>query len=129
MESERIFSLYKFISRRREMRRPLTPQEKILWEHLRNRKLGMKFRRQHSIGPYIADFYSRESMLVVEIDGNQHKDKNAKIYDSDRTSYFNELGIKVLRFWNGEVETDIEKMLAKIKKATNPSPLGGEGQG
>ncbi len=111
------------------MRRPLTPQEKILWEHLRNRKLGMKFRRQHSIGPYIADFYSRESMLVVEIDGNQHKDKNAKIYDSDRTSYFNELGIKVLRFWNGEVETDIEKMLAKIKKATNPSPLGGEGQG
>ena len=84
-----------------------------LWHYLRNKKLGVKFRRQHGIGPYVVDFYCKENNLVIESDGAQHKDE--KEYDKERDNYMETLGIKVLRFWNGEIDKNTEKVLQKIK--------------
>ena len=108
-----IFNKSKFLERRKELRKSLTPQELKLWFRLKGKNLGVKFRRQQSIGPYIADFYCREKYLVIEIDGSQHME--AKEYDMERDMYMKALGIQVLRFWNNEIDTNMESVLMKIK--------------
>lgn len=108
--------------RARELRKLATPAEKILWEQLRNRRLnGIKFRRQHILSPYIVDFYCPAHRLVIEIDGEVHNFR--KEYDLTRTTYFEEQNVKVLRFWNYEIEQDIDTVLDKIiEECTLPSP-------
>ena len=99
----------------RELRLTTTKAEQKLWPLLRNRQLlGKKFRRQHAIGKYVADFYCHECKLVIELDGSFHNTPEAKRYDEKRTMVLNELGITVLRFWNKEIMEDIEKVLKKI---------------
>lgn len=112
-----IFSKSIFKDRRRELRKSLTPQEFKLWVYLKNKKLGQKFRRQHSIGPYIVDFYCREKNLIIELDGSQHIE--AKKYDEERDNYMKILGVKVLRFWNNEIDKNIEEVLIKIREEIN----------
>ena len=109
-------------SRARELRKKATLAENLLWEQLRNRRLnGIKFRRQHILSPYIVDFYCPAHRLVIEIDGEVHNFQ--KEYDLSRTTYFEEKNIKVLRFWNNEIEQDIDTVLDKIIEAcTLPSP-------
>jgi len=107
---------------RKLLRRDLTPEEKILWFQLRNSSLGYRFRRQHSIGNFIADFFCAEKRLIIEIDGSQHFDN--KEADKERTEYFESLGIKVIRFWNSEVKSDLSKVMIKIKEELEqPHPL------
>jgi very-short-patch-repair endonuclease len=77
---------------------------------------GKKFRRQHAIGNYVADFYCNESRLVIELDGNFHTAVEIKEYDKTRTNLLNELGITVLRFWNEEVIKDPGKVIKKISE-------------
>ena len=94
----------------------MTPVEKRLWFKLRNRKVAnCKFRRQHPIDIFIADFYCHEKKLVVEIDGEIHNSQ--KEYDLGRTAEMENYGIKVLRFTNNEVENDISKVIEKIRMA------------
>jgi len=101
----------------RELRQSSTKAEKILWEYLRNRKLdGLKFRRQHPIDKFIADFYCHEKKLVVELDGAIHDEKMNAQYDQARTYELAGSGIRVIRFWNSEVENNIEFVLNRIKK-------------
>ncbi len=101
----------------RELRQSSTNAEKILWEYLRNRKLdGLKFRRQHPLDKYIADFYCHERKLVIELDGAVHVDKMSKDYDKSRTYELTGSGIKVIRFWNSEVENNIVDVIVKIRK-------------
>jgi very-short-patch-repair endonuclease len=121
VNSDRIFTSGKFRDRRKELRKTLTREESLIWKNIRSNR--NKFRRQHSIGAYVADFYSPELKLVIEIDGNQHKEKEAVLYDEDRTKYFNNLGIRVLRFWNSEVNTDLAKVINTIRKHTLPFSL------
>lgn len=103
----------------RELRQSSTKAEKILWEYLRNRKFdGLKFRRQHPIDKFIADFYCHEKKLIVELDGAFHDDKMNTYYDKARTYELAETGIKVIRFRNSEVENNISFVLTEIKKAT-----------
>ena len=109
----KIFNLSKFLERRRKLRKKSTPQEFKLWGYLKNKNLGIKFTRQHGIGPYIADFYCKEKNLVIELDGHSHKLE--KEYDKERDAYFGSVGIKVLRFWNGKIDTDISKVLEQIR--------------
>lgn len=78
--------------------------------------MGVKFKRQHSIGGYIVDFYCQKYKLVIELDGEIHYTKEAREYDVIRDKYFEELSYKVLRFLNSEVENNIEMVLEKIKK-------------
>jgi len=101
----------------RELRNRTTEAEQKLWSLLRNRQLkGKKFRRQHAIANYVADFYCNESKLVIELDGNFHTVAETKEYDKSRTNLLNELGITVLRFWNEEVIKDTEKVIKKISE-------------
>lgn len=104
---------------RKFLRKKSTPQEKILWSKLRNKNLKHKFKRQHGIGNFIADFYCPATKLVIELDGHQHL-KN-KEYDEERNSYFNSLNIKVIRFWNNEIENDLDNVIKKIQTSLNPS--------
>src|SRR5688572_21338215 len=93
-----------------------TEAEQKLWALLRDRQLnGKKFRRQHAIAYYVADFYCHESKLVIELDGNHHTNAEVREYDNMRTTLLNELGIKVLRFWNEEIMNDVSKVLQKIE--------------
>jgi len=90
-----------------------TDAEALLWNRLRDRRLaGVKFRRQHPIGPYVVDFCCIERHLVVEVDGGQHAD--AESGDEKRSAYLASFGLKVLRFWNSDVLANIEGVLAQI---------------
>ena len=99
---------------RKELRKTSTPEEKILWSKLRGQKLGFVFKRQESIGNFIADFYCPKKMLIIELDGNQHLDN--KEADQERTNYFESLGIRVIRFWNNEVNNNLNGVLMKIQE-------------
>ena len=103
----------------RELRQSSTKAEKILWEYLKNKNLdGLKFRRQHPVDKFIADFYCHEKKLVVELDGAVHDDKMNAQYDEARTYELKGSGIKVIRFRNTEVENNISFVLNEIRKAT-----------
>ena len=111
----------------RYLRREETKVEKILWKELRNRKLGVKFRRQHPVGKFILDFYASEIKLGIELDGSSHKES---LDDKFRTEYLKSQGIKIIRFWNSEVERNLGKVLEKIKEMVSPlSSKVGEGLG
>ena len=100
----------------RELRKRSTEAEEILWQFLRNKKHnGLKFRRKHPLKDYIADFYCHELKLVIEIDGGIHNVHQNLIYDNDRTSVLNELGLTVIRFTNNEVLNNLPEVLKKIK--------------
>jgi len=99
---------------RQTLRNKLTPEEAILWNRLKNGHLGYKFRRQHSIGNFITDFYCPIKKLVIELDGSQHLDNEE--YDQERTNYFKSLGITVLRFWNNDVNKNLNGVLMKIEE-------------
>lgn len=104
------------VERARALRRNMTDAEHALWHRLRSRALGgHRFRRQHDIDPYIADFVCKEAMLVLEIDGGQHGDQQD--YDARRTAYLQSQGYRVLRFWNNDVLTDIESVLEVVWEA------------
>ena len=102
--------------RTRRLRRDSTDAERVLWRHLRDRKLiGAKFRRQHPIGIYVADFACLEKMLVIEIDGGQHARDSGE--DAVRTAWLESEGYRVLRFWNNEAIEQTEAVLARIAAA------------
>lgn len=105
------------------LRANMTEAENILWNRLRKNQLnGYKFRRQHPIDTFIADFYCHAGQLVVEIDGKIHQDKTIKEYDEGRTYEIEHLGIKVIRFSNEEIKNNIEKVIERIKSFLN-SPV------
>ncbi len=101
--------------RSRELRRRATPPERKLWVALRNRQLGVKFRRQLPIGPYIADFYSREACLVVEVDDSRHFTPESQAYDARRDAFMRALGLDVLRFTARDVEANLKDVCLAIK--------------
>ena len=127
----RIINNFKRKNIRKDLRKNQTPQEIILWSKLRDNQTKHKWKRQVSIGPYIADFYCWKKLLVIEIDGSQHLDN--KEYDKDREKYFSYLGIKTIRFWNNEINTNIDgvmqTIIKKLERQPHPSPLlKGEGE-
>ncbi|MRR54726.1 MAG: endonuclease domain-containing protein [Deltaproteobacteria bacterium] len=102
-------------SRRKELRNNATNAEKILWKMLQHSKLdGYKFRRQHSVGPYILDFYCPSEKLAVEVDGDSHFTDDAIEYDQERTAYLNGLEIRVVRFLNTDVYDNLDAVCERI---------------
>lgn len=94
----------------RALRRHMTEAEKRLWSHLRGRRMGgHKFRRQWTIGAYVADFACIELMLVIEADGGQHSENDS---DARRTQWLESQGWHVLRFWNNDIVSNIDGVLA-----------------
>ena len=114
----------------RELRKKPTSAEELLWQLLRDRQLlGLKFRRQHQFGDYVADFYCREAHLVIECDGSAHDGREQWHHDQNRNAYMISQGIRVLRFTNDRVLNDTEGVLDEIAKHL-PLPLGeGRGEG
>ena len=107
----------------RYLRQRQTETEKLLWFNLRNRKLnGIKFKRQAVIGKYVVDFVSFEKMLVIELDGGQHNSPNVIIKDKERTKYLEELGFKVVRYWDNEIFNHLESILEDILEKASTSP-------
>jgi very-short-patch-repair endonuclease len=99
----------------KELRKSMTEAEELLWNQLRNNKLnGLKFRRQHPLDIFIADFYCHQKKLIIELDGGIHDSPEQKVYDEGRTADLEEKGFKLLRFRNDEVLNDIKKVLEKI---------------
>ena len=121
------------VARARGLRHRLTDAERVLWHALRNRALaGHKFRRQHPIGPFIADFACPASRLIIELDGGQHADRGKQ--DDTRTRSLASQGYRVLRFWNNEVLNNVmgvlETIQAELANAPHPHPLpAGEREG
>ena len=95
-------------------RKTPTDAETLLWQCLRDRQLGLKFRRQHAIGDYIADFICLEISLIIEVDGEYHNSEEQQEKDTIRTKYLNEQGFYVLRFTNNEVINQTEWVLKSI---------------
>lgn len=101
--------------RARKLRRSSTGAERNLWAHLRDRQLkGAKFRRQHPVGPYIADFFCLDARLIIELDGGGHDRDEQRRADAARSTYLESCGYRVLRFWNNEVVDNIDGVLEKI---------------
>lgn len=89
--------------------------EEILWEQIKHSKLsGRKFRRQHSVGKYILDFYCPAEHLAIELDGPIHDRPERIVYDRKRTEYLNGVGIRVVRFRNKALLQNPKKVLAEI---------------
>ncbi|MDH3944340.1 MAG: DUF559 domain-containing protein [Anaerolineae bacterium] len=102
--------------RARQLRENPTPVEVKLWKRLKGRGLGeYKFRRQHPIGRFIVDFYCHRAKLIVELDGGVHRGQQE--YDEERSLWFERHGLKVIRFLNALVETEMESVLKAILKA------------
>ncbi|MFN0052853.1 MAG: endonuclease domain-containing protein [Planctomycetales bacterium] len=105
----------------RQLRNDTTIPERALWEQLRRRSiLGCRFRRQFRLGKYIVDFVSLERRLIVEVDGAFHNQQQSK--DQERTAWLESQGYRVLRFWNGEVITDMAGVLEGIFQALKDAP-------
>src|SRR5579872_611501 len=105
----------------RRLRRSQSDAEYALWFQLRRRRfLGLKFRRQHPMGPYIVDFCCVDKKLIVEVDGSQHLE-NAD-YDAQRTTFLKRDGYRVIRFWNHEALTEMDGVLEKLAQFLAAAP-------
>lgn len=108
----------------RKLRKNMTKQEVIFWQQIRKNKLGARFRRQYLINDkYIADFYCHEKKLIIEIDGGQHCNS---FKDEQRTFYLEKYGYRIVRFWNNEINENLQGCIEFLKQElnTNLPPLG-----
>lgn len=102
----------------RQLRRDMTDAERHLWSRLRGKQVdGRPFYRQKPLGGYIADFYCAAARLVIEIDGSQHGEADARAYDQVRTQVLEGMGLRVLRFNNRQVMMETEAVMAVIFEA------------
>jgi len=124
---------------RRQLRRGSTEAEQALWSQLRGRRFGAKFRRQYTIGPFTLDLFCVERRLAIELDGGGHFLGGGQVADGERDAYLRAQGVRVLRFTNHQVRTELDGVLEVIWSAIqdadappHPSPLprcgGGEGK-
>jgi very-short-patch-repair endonuclease len=105
----------------KELRQQMTPEEKILWQHLRtNRLCGLHFRRQQIIDGFIVDFYCHKAKLVIEVDGGIHQQQVE--YDTERDKVLAARGLQVLRIQNEEVRFNLEEVLGRIAEACDLTP-------
>jgi very-short-patch-repair endonuclease len=110
----------------RELRRETTLPENILWQHLRRNTLGVRFRRQHPVGPYVLDFFCYKLNLCIELDGEVHQAPQANEKDYIRTDFLNRQGITVLRFSNDVVLKNTKAIIQTISNyAERPKYMPG----
>ena len=107
----------------RKLRSEQTPWEWRLWSALRNRNLSnLKFRRQVKVGNYVVDFLCLSAKIVVELDGGHHNTSETKVYDEKRRKYLESLGYTVLRFWNRELDDNLDGVVNYILYHSQPHP-------
>jgi len=111
-----------------KLREQMTEPEIRLWEYLKSKPQGFKFRRQHPIGIYILDFYCHKLRISIEIDGDYHLTKKQKEKDANRTAYLTELGIKEHRYTNEEILNSFDKSVTDIENIMSAASLQGQGE-
>jgi very-short-patch-repair endonuclease len=117
-----------YLDLKRRLRSNMTGPETQLWSRLRARQLqGLKFRRQHGIGPYIVDFYCPEQSLVIEVDGDSHVDADQVVKDRQREQYLQSLGLRVIRYINDDILKNLDGVLEDLaerlpSRSTSPRP-------
>ena len=111
------------ISLARRLRGSMTEAEKRLWSRLRRGQMGVRFRRQQPIGPYVADFYCASAKLIVEVDGGQHNELR-KAHDARRDAWLRGEGYSVVRFWNTDVLANTEGVLTELMLALAAAGVG-----
>ena len=111
------------VTRARDLRRNATDAEKKLWAGLRQAFPALRFRRQVPVGPYFVDFLSVRAGLVIEVDGGQHEADAA--HDARRTTVLNQHGFRVERFWNDDVLTNLDGVLARLSMLVANTREGG----
>jgi very-short-patch-repair endonuclease len=110
----------------------MTGPESKLWARLKRKQFeGLKFRRQHGIGPYIVDFFCPEQRLVIEVDGDTHGNEDQILEDKERDNYLQSLGLQVIRYRNDDVQKNLDGVLQDLRERTlRPPPAppyeGGE---
>lgn len=105
------------INNAKENRKNATEAEELLWQELRNHKLGVKFRRQHPVDNFIPDFVCLKEKLIIEVDGSVHDEPEQQQKDVERDRILNEQGYRVLRFRNNDVLSSVSNVIAEIQKA------------
>ena len=106
-------------ARAKDLRNHTTHPEIVLWGFLKTKPYGYKFRRQHPLGIYIADFFCFKLKLVIEVDGGIHNDNDVKINDGERQKIIESDNIKVIRFSNEEVMKNLETVIVKVNLTIN----------
>jgi len=105
------------VLRAKRLRRASTEAEEMLWDHLRDRRfLGLKFRRQAPVGPYVADFLCYEMRLVLELDGGVHTEERQIAHDVNRDANLVALGYRVLRFTNDQIQNELASLLETLSR-------------
>lgn len=113
----RIYTITELKNRRRQLRKKQTPAEAILWECLRNKQLdGFKFRRQHSIGRYVVDFYCPARKLAIELDGSIHRLKEVRLNDAEKAAFLRSMRIDIKRFSNRAVFHHLDTVLDTLRQ-------------
>jgi len=102
------------LQRAKELRREMTPAEKLLWQEVRAKKLGVRFRRQQIIQGFIVDFYCHKAALVIEVDGDVHDLQQEE--DARREKVLSEMGLRIVRFKNDEVVRNVSMVVGKIRE-------------
>lgn len=103
------------LNNRKELRKESTPYEQLVWNAIRSKKLGVKFRRQVSIGGFIVDFCCLKLKLIIEIDGAEHYTPIGAFNDGNRDAILWKTGYTILRFENQEVYKNLENVIECIK--------------
>ena len=111
----------------RDLRKNMTHAEKLLWEKLRRKQLGVKIRRQQVIKGFIVDFFCEKAKLVIEVDGSIHDTSAQKKIDEHRREVFEQRGLKEIRFRNEQIEENIDKVISTIREFLPPLTAGEEG--
>jgi very-short-patch-repair endonuclease len=112
--AKKLFNKTEYTSLRQKLRNSMTKSETVLWTRLKGNQLGWKFRRQHGIGPYVADFFCPELQLVIEIDGISHESEQQSNYDKTRQDFFKKQGFEVLRFITDEILHELDRVVENI---------------
>lgn len=100
------------------LRKQTTPWEQKLWYYLRgNRFYGLKFKRQVPMGGYVVDFCCQDKKFVIELDGGQHSEFSVSEKDQEKQAFLEQSGYRVLRFWNNDIDANLEGVLETIRKA------------
>jgi len=105
-----------------------SPPEAVLWHHFRRKQLGVRIRRQHPIGPYIADFYCISARLVIEVDGSTHRAEQRK-HDQQRDAWMAERGVQVLRISARDVSTNLGGIVRTVRKIIDERVNASSGSG
>jgi very-short-patch-repair endonuclease len=114
--------------KRRQLRKVMAPAEVRVWSRMRAKQLNYKFRRQHSVGAYVLDFYCPEIKLAIEIDGDTHSGMSAHQYDCQRQRFIESFGVRFLRFTNSQIYENLDGVIEQILaiaeqlRKTSPSP-------